>query len=442
MDSGNSGSLSSSGGDEEYESRADSIPDFFTNQNDQFLPISSTHPSSHLLHQSSLFDTASNYGDPNNFAQTGNPHANSLLNLDPVWSRTGLVTRPDFHTNIMGNLGYANSSSSMPTAAKAQNASSSSTALQQPGKDSSTTEQQTNTGGKNPRKRTRASRRAPTTVLTTDTTNFRAMVQEFTGIPAPPFSASPYSRRFDLFAAGSALRSGPPPQPTPQGPLEPLSSLYPLRPSAQKFQANNNPFVSSTVSSTPGVAPAPPSSALQAFLNASMQVDHALVTNPMNNVTPYSLALSKQSNQNFLEMQNPMLAAFQPNSLESLAQLSVPPSFVSKSPDGLVSDHGHGHVNVVIPSHEPSSDTAAVDLRNEEDGNLGNWVSHGEEGSNDLHQNPLMRQYLGTYGTPSTCKLNFSASSSSDFRHDKGPENVSSRGDQANIDSYICSSDN
>lgn len=44
--------------------------------------------------------------------------------------------------------------------------------------------------GKNPRKRTRASRRAPTTVLTTDTNNFRAMVQEFTGIPASPFAAA------------------------------------------------------------------------------------------------------------------------------------------------------------------------------------------------------------------------------------------------------------
>lgn len=53
------------------------------------------------------------------------------------------------------------------------------------------------------KKRTRASRRAPTTVLTTDTTNFRAMVQEFTGIPSPPFTAagSSYSRRFDLFGS-------------------------------------------------------------------------------------------------------------------------------------------------------------------------------------------------------------------------------------------------
>nr|DAD44015.1 TPA_asm: hypothetical protein HUJ06_002245 [Nelumbo nucifera] len=39
------------------------------------------------------------------------------------------------------------------------------------------------------RRRSRASRRAPTTLLNTDTTNFRAMVQQFTGIPSTPFSA-------------------------------------------------------------------------------------------------------------------------------------------------------------------------------------------------------------------------------------------------------------
>ncbi|KAJ6801788.1 putative basic proline-rich protein-like [Iris pallida] len=44
--------------------------------------------------------------------------------------------------------------------------------------------------GRPSRKRSRASRRAPTTVLTTDTSNFRAMVQEFTGIPSPPFASS------------------------------------------------------------------------------------------------------------------------------------------------------------------------------------------------------------------------------------------------------------
>lgn len=37
------------------------------------------------------------------------------------------------------------------------------------------------------RRRTRASRRTPTTLLNTDTSNFRAMVQQFTGGPSAPF---------------------------------------------------------------------------------------------------------------------------------------------------------------------------------------------------------------------------------------------------------------
>ncbi|RRT41008.1 hypothetical protein B296_00028390 [Ensete ventricosum] len=43
--------------------------------------------------------------------------------------------------------------------------------------------------GKPVRRRSRATRRAPTTMLNTDTTNFRAMVQQFTGVPSEPYSA-------------------------------------------------------------------------------------------------------------------------------------------------------------------------------------------------------------------------------------------------------------
>ncbi|XP_039062419.1 VQ motif-containing protein 22-like [Hibiscus syriacus] len=43
--------------------------------------------------------------------------------------------------------------------------------------------------GKPVRRRSRASRRTPTTLLNTDTTNFRAMVQQFTGAPTAPFAA-------------------------------------------------------------------------------------------------------------------------------------------------------------------------------------------------------------------------------------------------------------
>ncbi|XP_039053200.1 VQ motif-containing protein 22-like [Hibiscus syriacus] len=87
---------------------------------------------------------------------------------------------------------------------------------------------------KNLKKRTRASRRAPTTVLATDPRNFRAMVQEFTGIPAPPS----YSPRLDLLGSGSGIRSGH---------LEQSGSVYPLRPSAKRV-LQPTPFASSSSS--------------------------------------------------------------------------------------------------------------------------------------------------------------------------------------------------
>ncbi|XP_043702404.1 VQ motif-containing protein 22-like [Telopea speciosissima] len=46
------------------------------------------------------------------------------------------------------------------------------------------------------RRRSRASRRAPTTLLNTDTTNFRAMVQQFTGVPSTPFTTGPTNFNF------------------------------------------------------------------------------------------------------------------------------------------------------------------------------------------------------------------------------------------------------
>ncbi|KAJ0786313.1 putative VQ motif-containing protein [Helianthus annuus] len=83
---------------------------------------------------------------------------------------------------------------------------------------------------KNPKKRTRASRRTPTTVLTTDTTNFRQMVQEFTGIPAAPFSAaasSPFSRRLDVFSGGGSGRGSMfPTPPVTQGLLDTQNPIF------------------------------------------------------------------------------------------------------------------------------------------------------------------------------------------------------------------------
>uniref|UniRef100_A0A0E0LNJ6 VQ domain-containing protein n=1 Tax=Oryza punctata TaxID=4537 RepID=A0A0E0LNJ6_ORYPU len=68
---------------------------------------------------------------------------------------------------------------------------------------------------KPPRKRPRAaSRRPPTTVLTTDASNFRAMVQEFTGFPAPPpFSCGALPSSHILSGDGVLFPSGSAPAP-------------------------------------------------------------------------------------------------------------------------------------------------------------------------------------------------------------------------------------
>ncbi|KAL7085545.1 hypothetical protein ACP275_14G287200 [Erythranthe tilingii] len=84
---------------------------------------------------------------------------------------------------------------------------------------------------KPPKKRSRVSNRNPTTVLTTDTTNFRQMVQQFTGIPATPLSAGPpnYPRSLDL-----ALRPGYQYLDTLYGPV------HPLKPSANKVSSSSS----------------------------------------------------------------------------------------------------------------------------------------------------------------------------------------------------------
>ncbi|RAL43970.1 hypothetical protein DM860_014107 [Cuscuta australis] len=102
---------------------------------------------------------------------------------------------------------------------------------------------------RNSKKRSRASRRAPTTVLTTDTSNFRAMVQEFTGIPAPPFSSSPFPRtRFDLFGSSTAAPHQPPylRRPFPQKliipPTQQQSPLLPLPPASYNNNSSSSLF--------------------------------------------------------------------------------------------------------------------------------------------------------------------------------------------------------
>ncbi|KAL6554844.1 hypothetical protein OROGR_006102 [Orobanche gracilis] len=169
MDSGNSGSpQSSDGGDESYDSRAAAGDDsIFIN----------THP------PQPLFDPYANY--PQQFHHLNPNHFN---NPNAAWSGSTSVRSdpsPNHHEAI-------NFSMPSPVGVDENN----------PGEGTSTS-----AAARNPKKRSRVSRRAPTTVLTTDTTNFRSMVQEFTGIPAPPFgdSSFPRSNRLDnLFGSRSA----------------------------------------------------------------------------------------------------------------------------------------------------------------------------------------------------------------------------------------------
>ncbi|KAL2503822.1 vq motif-containing protein [Abeliophyllum distichum] len=198
MDSGNSGSVqSSSGGEDEYDSRGDSISSFL-NPAGHFGSISSPQPSFLLSQQHTFFDPRSQNLDAFIQQSSANPNANTQYNNDLVWTRN-LRSDQSNYANF-GNLTAGSSSRTQEQS-----------------------DAQPNSTIKNPKKRPRASRRAPTTVLTTDTANFRQMVQDFTGIPAAPFSGPPYSRRLDLL---STVRSSH---------LDTLGSLYPLRPSAQKI---------------------------------------------------------------------------------------------------------------------------------------------------------------------------------------------------------------
>lgn len=253
MDSGNSGSVQSSStgtgdDDQEYESRGhDSISAFFnptTYSTGSFAGFE--NPQSLQLY-SLKFNPGSNsssldiFGQPqqvhnscfgsleigpNNCAPISNSNSNSNGNndgLDLVWPNKFGPLRSqsqDAHLHpVLGGGRHNNNNNNNQDLGAAGGAQPSQQPTPGGGPPSGP--------GRNPKKRSRASRRAPTTVMTTDTSNFRQMVQEFTGIPAPPFSASgfPTRTRFDLFGFGglgmsSIPRAGsgssPPYRPFPQ----------------------------------------------------------------------------------------------------------------------------------------------------------------------------------------------------------------------------------
>ncbi|XP_059624290.1 uncharacterized protein LOC132267213 isoform X2 [Cornus florida] len=344
----------------------------------------------------------------------------SLLNLDMVWFKR---QRSEINSILP-------SSSLQPFFGSDQQTQS----LQPPPPPASSSDQiPTQTHTRNPKKRPRASRRAPTTVLTTDTTNFRTMVQEFTGIPAPPFASSlPFSRtttRLDLglFGTPSIIRSNPMDNPS-QPP-------YLLRPFAQKV-----------------VQPPPPppfgSFSHTSLVDANNNIS-STTTNNMITASNVNYQLLPPQSDHLLNMQNaihPFHSLLQfpapkyalPNSTNlglktTLGSLGISPND-SHLKMGVLDDHQfglshHGHVN-------GSSQLGGSGVRN-----LGPAEGTATR-NNDNPTNLRSADGNGNYNylrNASNGRLNFSAPSS-DFRGEKGSENVATRG-EGMVESWICSSD-
>ncbi|KAK7306883.1 hypothetical protein VNO77_44843 [Canavalia gladiata] len=104
------------------------------------------------------------------------------------------------------------------------------------------------------RRRSRASRRTPTTLLNTDTTNFRAMVQQFTGGPTAPFAPTPSTAPHvlpNLMGFGFPSRSVPSLNQTtlmmssPLGYHQQQQQQHMFQPQNQQYNNNNNNMYSS-----------------------------------------------------------------------------------------------------------------------------------------------------------------------------------------------------
>ncbi|KAI4321400.1 hypothetical protein MLD38_034784 [Melastoma candidum] len=281
---------------------------------------------------------------------------------------------------------------------------------------------------KNPRKRTRASRRAPTTILTTDTENFRAMVQEFTGFPAPPFSGS---RKLDLFGSGSIFRMNP------RGP-DLLGHMNPLRPSAQKFQnphlmadtGNTNPDVD--VNSIIG-------NALMSTITSSIAQTAANggpATDSNAGAAPSLLNLPKHSSQNH---QNPIplpnsntLFTFPSLLHDHQAPLNTPTSGLLRHFGTEDDPSPQDHFGAKLDRQQGRTDTS--------DGNKqGRWFDDGgycRGSSKRANRN-------GGY------KMNYTAAASSSSDHHRGQNNdkglqsmtTTTRGEGATVDNWFGSSD-
>lgn len=458
MDSGNSGSIqSSSGGDEEYDdSRGESISTFLNNSNNNSLahfgsiashnnnnpPFLSHHQQQHQQNpNNTFFDTAASL-----FPQSSNPQFNTN---DLIWSSRALRSDHNFNN-------FTSSAPSSTAAASGQlfhhhnqnpfsgSGSGSLQAMQQvqPSIEATNVVRASSSAqpdvAKNPKKRTRASRRAPTTVLTTDTTNFRQMVQEFTGIPTAPFTGSPYTRRFDLFStAGSGMRTGH---------LDSLGPLYPLRPSAQKVQVS--PFMSQLSSS-----PASSSSLLSSsMIDALMPGNNSNNNNSIVGVGTTStstnfqlgsnhLGIQKQA-QNLFNMQNQILSFNAGASIFNTKSTGGGSSNTINVPslDELGISHEQQVSANLISSGFQGGNNNNVTSQARNDGNNLSRLWRNNNNHDGGQENQRLRSFDGNNSNAGNYnKLNSGNSSTSEFHPEinKGLENVCSTG-EGPVSSWTC----
>ncbi|XP_039033514.1 uncharacterized protein LOC120169439 [Hibiscus syriacus] len=406
MDSGNSGSLqSSSGGSEEFDSRVESVSAFLSHTgHGHGQPPPPPLPVVQDYSPSTMFDPLS-FLDNRSLQLSATATANPSSALDVIWSKN-LRSEPNctYLSAFMASSSAAQATQQLFTNQQPQSETNFPSLQPVPQRQDSSVFDinggQTNNKSnmvRNPKKRSRASGRAPTTVLTTDTTNFRAMVQEFTGIPASPFPSSPFPR-LDLFGPlSSTLRSNH---------LDPPHYL--LRPFAQKI--------------TP-----PP------FLSSSMA--DAIVSNPStnnNNISSSSTFINYQlptelghlkQPQNLLNinMQNPIL------NLQSLLQ--TPPKYPFSGS------------NMDVPPTESTLKMSDLDEFGSSKEGLQNMVSSRERDDRNLLWS-INGGYDGDDRRVSNGKAsNLSLSFSPDFRADKELEHVGNSRSEGMVESWICSSD-
>lgn len=467
MDSGNSsGSLQSSsgGGDED----SSSFSAFLNNNPPPPTHVGVVAPFNTSTSHTHIIDPLSNYLDPNP-TQRSHP---SLLNLDMMWSKP-VRSEPNpthlarflpcssssqhnqqvFLSTHQLQAGETRGSGTTCSAFLDTNQytlppESGSRGLLSVSAATNNDDQGNNNVVRNPKKRSRASRRAPTTVLTTDTTNFRAMVQEFTGIPAPPFTSSPFPRtRFDLF---------PPPLHAATTPSTStlLDPPYLLRPFAQKLQQQHH------------LHPFPPPS--------SSMVDNLLASNNnSNNSTSINyhvsspLHFNSMHNNPILSFQNilqqtpnyPLANSSSSSVLASTTQqqqlsLEIPPPSATDShlKMGVLEELGlrHAHVNNTNVSSTLHHHQNMVSSGNS---NLSANVSSMEwaqrtsvvTNNNDCDHHVGVIRPLTLSGTITNGKVHYTSASSSDFHGEKGSEEcttVAAPRSQGMVESWInCSSD-